>query len=178
MEQRAAAPDEDQSLEAARVATLYRVARPAYATTLVNAAILVAVLWGASDETALLGWYAAVLVVTLARLALQRSFARAGAEVAARGWEHRFALGALATGAIWAYAPAVLFPDSDPLLQMAVVFVVGGSIIGAAGVYAASRLAFYAFAALPSVAIAAAAAAAARANLQAARPDGGGLRRW
>ncbi|MGA7986197.1 MAG: PAS domain S-box protein, partial [Burkholderiales bacterium] len=78
-----------------------------------------------------------------------------GAGGAARRWEHRFALGALATGAIWAYAPAALFPDSGPLLQMAVVFVVGGSIIGAAGIYAASRLAFYAFAALPSVAIAA-----------------------
>ncbi|HKI64426.1 MAG TPA: PAS domain S-box protein [Burkholderiales bacterium] len=155
MEQRAAAAGEDRSLEAARVSTLYRVARPAYATTLVNAAILVAVLWGARDETALLGWYAAVLAVTLVRVALHRSFARADAEGAARGWEHRFALGALATGAAWAYAPAWLFPQSGPLLQMAVVFVVGGSIIGAAGVYAASRLAFYAFAALPSVAIAA-----------------------
>ncbi len=155
MEQRAAAAGEDQSLEAARVSTLYRVARPAYATTLANAAILVAVLWGARQETELLGWYAAVLVVTLARIALHRSFAHAGAAGAARRWEHRFALGALTTGAIWAYAPAVLFPDSGPLLQMAVVFVVGGSIIGAAGIYAASRLAFYAFAALPSVAIAA-----------------------
>ena len=147
--------DQDRSLEAARVSTLYRVARPAYATTLINAAILVAVLWGARDETALLGWYAAVLVVTLARLALHRSFGRAGAAGAARTWEHRFALGALATGLTWTYAPAVLFPVTGPLLQMAVVFVVGGSIIGAAGIYAASRLAFYAFAALPSVAIAA-----------------------
>ena len=96
-----------------------------------------------------------MLAVTLARIALHRSFARAGAAGVARGWEHRFALGALVTGATWAYAPAVLFPVSGPLLQMAVVFVVGGSIIGAAGIYAASRLAFYAFAALPSVAIAA-----------------------
>ncbi len=154
MERRAATADEDQDLEAARVSTLYRVARPAYATTLANAAILVAVLWGAERQAVLLGWYAAVLVVTLARVALHRSFARAGAGGDARQWEHRFALGALATGAVWACAPAALFPDSGPLLQMAVVFVVGGSIIGAAGIYAASRLAFYAFAALPSVAIA------------------------
>jgi diguanylate cyclase (GGDEF)-like protein/PAS domain S-box-containing protein len=155
MENRAATADDDQSLEAARVSTLYRVATPAYATTLANAAILVAVLWGAGREAALLGWYAAVLAVTLARVALHRGFARAGAGGDARRWERRFALGALATGAIWAYAPAALFPDSGPLLQMAVVFVVGGSIIGAAGIYAASRHTFYAFAALPSVAIAA-----------------------
>jgi diguanylate cyclase (GGDEF)-like protein/PAS domain S-box-containing protein len=146
---------EEESLGTARVSTLYRVARPAYATTLANAAILVAVLWGATGGAVLPAWYAAVLAVTLARLALHRAFARAGGKGDARRWESRFALGALASGAIWAYAPAVLFPASDPLLQMAVVFVVGGSIIGAAGIYAASRLAFYAFAALPSVAIAA-----------------------
>ncbi|MGH8746298.1 MAG: PAS domain-containing protein, partial [Burkholderiales bacterium] len=146
---------EDNALSAARVATLYRVARPAYATTLVNAAILVVVLWGAMQGAVLLTWYAAALAVTLTRLVLQRAFARAGGKGRALDWEGRFALGALASGAIWAYAPAALFPGSDPLLQMAVVFVVGGSIIGAAGIYAASRLAFYAFAALPSVAIAA-----------------------
>ena len=69
MEQRAATADDDQSLEAARVSSQYRVARPAYVTTLANAAILVAVLWGAGRETGLLEWYAAVLVVTLARVA-------------------------------------------------------------------------------------------------------------
>jgi diguanylate cyclase (GGDEF)-like protein/PAS domain S-box-containing protein len=150
---RAKTADQDQSLEAARVSALYRGARPAYATTLLNAAILVAVLWGARDGAALLGWYAALLIAALARVALHRSFGRSDGVGAARGWERRFALGALASGAIWAYAPAALFPDSGPLLQMAVVFVVGGSIIGAAGIYAASRLAFYAFAALPSIAI-------------------------
>lgn len=146
---------EDEALSGARVSTLYRVARPAYATTLANAAILVAVLWGATAGAVLPAWYAAVLAVTLARLALQRAFARDGGQGDARNWESRFALGALVSGAIWAYAPAVLFPASDPLLQMAVVFVVGGSIIGAAGIYSASRVAFYAFATLPSVAIAA-----------------------
>jgi diguanylate cyclase (GGDEF)-like protein/PAS domain S-box-containing protein len=155
MARRLKTADPDQNLEAARVSALYRGARPAYATTLINAAILVAVLWGARETVVLAGWYAALLAVTVVRVALHRRFGRPGAAGTARIWEHRFALGALATGAIWAYAPAALFPASGPLLQMAVVFVVGGSIIGAAGIYAASRLAFYAFAALPSIAIAA-----------------------
>ena len=155
MRRHAELTDPNPGLEAQRVSTLYRVARPAYATTLANAAILVAVLWGAREEMLLLGWYAAVLLVTLARVTLHRAYRRAAAERTTQAWEHRFAIGALATGAVWSYAPAVLFPDSGPLLQMAVVFVVGGSIIGAAGIYAASRLVFYAFASLPSVAIAA-----------------------
>ena len=120
---------EDEVLSASRITTLYRGARPAYATTLANAAILVAVLWGATAGAALTAWYAAVLAVTLARLALHRAFARAGGRGDARSWENRFALGALASGAIWAYAPAVLFPAGDPLLQMAVVFVVGGQML-------------------------------------------------
>ncbi len=153
MDSRAAAAGENLAIDAARVATLYRVARPAYATTLANAAILVAVLWGAMDDALLLWWFAALLAVTLVRLALHRAFGRARAGAPARAWELRFALGALATGAIWALAPALLFPAGDPLLQMAIVFVVGGSIIGAAGVYAASRLAFYAFGALPFMAV-------------------------
>ena len=96
----AKAADPEQSLEAERVTALYRGARPAYATTLFNAAILVAVLWGARDEAALLGWYAALLVATLARIALHRSFGRSDRAGPARAWEQRFALGALPTGAI------------------------------------------------------------------------------
>jgi len=54
---------------------------------------------------------------------------------------------------LWGAVPAAFFPAGDPLLQMAVVFVIGGSIIGAAGVYAASPPAFYLFCAPPFAAV-------------------------
>ncbi|MFY9317338.1 MAG: PAS domain S-box protein [Burkholderiales bacterium] len=47
----------------------------------------------------------------------------------------------------------MFLPAAEPLLQIAVIFVIGGSIIGAAGVYAASPAAYYGFSTLPLIAV-------------------------
>lgn len=138
-----------ERLHAARVAALFGVAPTAYVATLANASLLLVILWGPYTAGALLGWFGALVAMSLARAALHRSYARAAVPRDARGWERRFALGAVASGALWTIPPAVFFPESEPLLQLAVIFIVGGSIIGAAGVYAPSRAAFYGFSALP-----------------------------
>jgi diguanylate cyclase (GGDEF)-like protein/PAS domain S-box-containing protein len=104
----------------------------------------------------LLSWFAAVLAVTLLRVALHRGYQHAAARPEqALAWERRFALGALAAGAAWAFPLVVLFPESDPPQQLALLFVASGSLIGAGGVYAASALTFYAFCSLPLAAMAA-----------------------
>jgi diguanylate cyclase (GGDEF)-like protein/PAS domain S-box-containing protein len=136
-------------LREARMAMLQRVAMPAYVATLLNAAILLIALWGAIQADVLLAWFAAVLAVLAARIAVHVRFSRAQAAGTLADWERHVALGALAAGAVWASAAAILFPVVDPLRQMAVVFVIGGSIIGAAGVYGVSALVFYSFSTLP-----------------------------
>jgi len=143
-------------LDAARVEALYRVSRPAYYATLANAGILLVALWGPFTAEVLLVWFAALVAVSLGRIALHSRYTRAardsgGADAAA--WERRYMIGALASGAVWSLSAAVFFPAGDPLLQMAVVLVVGASVIGAAGVYAPSPLAFYAFTSLPFAAM-------------------------
>ena len=148
-----AAAMEPERLAVARVASLFDVARPAYYATLANAGLLMLVLWQEFPAALLAGWFGLLLAATLARVALHRGFARDAGGPAALHWESRFALGALAAGALWAFPPAVFFPESDPLLQMAVIFVVGGNVIGAAGVYAPSPAAFYSFSALPLAAV-------------------------
>ena len=140
-------------LHAARVAALFEVARPAYLATLANAAILLAVLWEPIPTSVLVAWFAVLAAMTLARVAIQRQYVRAAGAGVPEQWERRFAIGTLAAGAVWAFPPAVFFAELYPLRQMAVVFVIGGSIIGAAAVYAPSNRAFYAFCALPYVAI-------------------------
>ncbi len=153
----AAAPAEEdgERLHAARVAVLFDVAKPAHFATLANAAILVAALWGPLTARVLLSWFATVVAVTLGRMALQRGFPRGAAGAAdPHSWEMRFALGALAAGALWSFAVVVLFPPGAPLLQMAVIFVLGGMLIGAAGVYAPSPAAFFSFCTLPFLAAA------------------------
>ncbi len=143
----------EQRLAAARVAALFNVARPAHYATLANAALLMLVLWEVFPVALLLAWCGVLVAVTLGRVAFHRAYVRDPQRHAPRHWESRFALGAIAAGALWTYPSAVFLPVSDPLVQLAVIFVVGGSIIGATGVYAASPAAFYGFCALPFFAV-------------------------
>ena len=53
----------DQRLAAARIATLFKVARPAYLATIANAALLLLVLWGTLPAAPLLGWSGLVVVL-------------------------------------------------------------------------------------------------------------------
>ena len=141
----------DERYTAARVAALYGVARTAYATSLAAGGLLVAILWHAVEHALLVGWFVLLAAVTAARLGVHVAYRRGGASPAAGPWERRFAAGALAAGLAWMIPPLLLFPENAPFLQMAVVFVGGGSVIGAAGIYAASPAAFYAFC-LPPIA--------------------------
>jgi diguanylate cyclase (GGDEF)-like protein/PAS domain S-box-containing protein len=136
---------QDARLAAARVAALFSVAKTAYATTIAAGGLLLAILWNAFPAQVLLAWFGALLAVTLVRIAFHRHYLRDPGRLAPRIWEARFAVGAIAAGALWTIPSAVFFPAGDPLLQMAVIFVVGGNVIGAAGVYAASPAAFYGF---------------------------------
>jgi diguanylate cyclase (GGDEF)-like protein/PAS domain S-box-containing protein len=143
-----------QRLDAARVATLFSLAKPAYATALALGAILVAALWDLYTPVVLAGWLAALFLVTLLRLLLHWRYARAKpGPLDAGRWENRFAVGAFASGAAWAFVPAVLFPQGDPILQLAVILIIGGATVGVAGIYAPSAKAVYAFGVLPIVAV-------------------------
>jgi diguanylate cyclase (GGDEF)-like protein/PAS domain S-box-containing protein len=141
-------------LRAARVASLFAAAKPAYFSELASAGILAAVLWGPVSAGALAAWFALLLAVTLARIALHWVYVRARVDaVGAAAWKRRFALAALLSAAVWALAVSVFFPHHDPLRQMALVFIAGAHLIAAAGLYGASRKVFYASSALPFIAI-------------------------
>ncbi|HLX80902.1 MAG TPA: PAS domain S-box protein [Burkholderiales bacterium] len=138
----------DERLAAARVTALFSAARPAYYATVVNAGLLLLVLWEAFPAALLLAWFGALIALNVVRIGLHRR--RAGVrDPDPRRWERYFAIGAFSAGALWSFPVAVFLPSSDPLLQLAVIFVIGGNLIGAVGVYAASRAVFYSFAALP-----------------------------
>jgi diguanylate cyclase (GGDEF)-like protein/PAS domain S-box-containing protein len=146
----------EQRLQAARVGALYGVGRSVYLSSPLVAALTLVLLWELPGRGVLLAWFGAVLAVTLGRVALHRAYQRAAnRQEDALAWERRFALGALAAGAAWAFPLVVLFPESHPPQQFALLFVATGSLVGAGGVYASSALTFYAFCSLPLVAIAA-----------------------
>jgi diguanylate cyclase (GGDEF)-like protein/PAS domain S-box-containing protein len=144
---------DQERLAAERVAALFGLARPAYVASVALSALLVVALWESFPPMLLGVWFALILLVTILRIVLQRAYERDRAAHPARRWEMLFALGALCAGALWTYPPVVFLPGAEPLLQMAVIFVVGGSIIGASGVYAASPVAYFGFSALPLAAV-------------------------
>jgi diguanylate cyclase (GGDEF)-like protein/PAS domain S-box-containing protein len=146
----------EERLQSARVAALYGVGRSVYLASPLVAAFMLVVLWELPGRNVLLAWFAAVVAITVMRVALHRAYQRAPARPEqALAWERRFALGALAAGAAWSFPLVVLFPESDPARQFALLFVATGSLVGAGGVYASSALTFYAFCTLPLAAMAA-----------------------
>lgn len=144
---------EDERLHAARVASLFAVAPTAYVTTLVAGGLLAALLWGPHTADAMSAWLAALLAMTLVRVALHLDYRRRPHRLDPARWEVRFALGAFAAGALWTMPAMLFFPHGDPLLQMVLITVIVGSVIGAAGVYAASGPAFYSYSLLPVVGV-------------------------
>jgi len=142
----------DRGIEATRVAMLYRMGRAAYLVSPAYAGIVLMILWRATWADALVAWFGALLAVTVARVLAHSAYLRTlGAEP--RIWERRFALGAFASGAVWAAAPMLFFATEDALLLVAVVLLVGGSVIAAAGMYAASTPSMYAYVAPPLLAM-------------------------
>ena len=146
---------EEARLAQARVATLYRMARPAYLGGTAAAGVLVFVLWEVVPPALLAGWFAAFVAIVSARVAVHGAYMRAeaaGRAANSLAWENRFALGALASGAAWCFVPASLFP-SDLLQQTAVVVVVAGVAIAGAAMCAASAKAVYGLILLPMAAL-------------------------
>jgi diguanylate cyclase (GGDEF)-like protein/PAS domain S-box-containing protein len=144
---------EDERLHAARVAALFEVAPTAYITTLVAGGLLAALLWGPHTADAMAAWLVTLVALTLVRGALHLDYRRRPRRLDPARWEARFALGAFAAGAVWTIPALLFFPEGDPLLQMALIIVIVGSVIGAAGVYASSAPAFYGYSLLPVVGV-------------------------
>ncbi len=144
---------DDERLESARVAMLFTLGKPAYYTTVALGGILLAALWLPYAPHLLLGWFLALVAVSIGRIALHWRFLRERDKYSPRQWENRFALGALASGAVWAFAAFVFFPAGDPILQTAVILIIGGAMVGAVGLFAPSIRAVYGFCALPLLAV-------------------------
>ncbi len=135
-----------EAVRAARIAALYRQAVPGFLVTLAVAAVCAVVMWPAVERVAVAGWFATVAAITVGRYALVRAYRLAeGPAAEAPAWENWFAAGAAAMGVAWA-AAAVLVNPASYTLQVFVAFTIGGMAIGAMGVLAPSRRAFFWFA--------------------------------
>jgi signal transduction histidine kinase len=141
----------DQDLERVvyqeRIRVLYAKGLVALIANLVNAAILVVVLWGDSISKArALAWLGAMSSVVAIRLVIwQRHRAADQLKYDALHWQRLWSIGTAVTGAIWGSAAIALFPPDSMLGQQVVLFVLGGMVAGASASMSTYVPAFLAF---------------------------------
>jgi diguanylate cyclase (GGDEF)-like protein len=143
--------DLDHTIRAERIRMLYR--HPAAVLlNVLNAGLVVAVLWPLQRPALLLGWLGSMTAVVALRLLHAHLVVRQRAMVSpATG----MTAGTAVTGCLWGALGYVVAATSDPTYQVFVIFVIGGMTAGAIAMYAAYLPAFFAFvipATLPAIA--------------------------
>jgi diguanylate cyclase (GGDEF)-like protein/PAS domain S-box-containing protein len=140
-------------IHAEEVSHLYRLSRPAYAATLVNASLLVYALWGLVPALMLGGWLCAMFATTAARYLLYRAYFKIAPPPAeSHKWARRFVIGAGAAGVLWGFAGAGLFPASSVPHQFLLIFMIAGMVTAAVVILSPVRQAFLAYT-LPALAL-------------------------
>ncbi len=138
-------------IHADEVRHLYRLSRPAYVATLINASLLVYALWGMVPAVMLGGWFCAISAATAARYLLYRDFVRiAPPPTESRRWGRRFVIGAGLAGGLGGFAGLGLFPAGSVPHQFLLIFMIAGMVAAAMVVLSPVRQAFLAYA-LPAL---------------------------
>jgi signal transduction histidine kinase/ActR/RegA family two-component response regulator len=131
---------------AAEVRLLYDNALTGMAATLVIAGILAFVQRHAIPRVTISVWLLSVVLISAARLVLVRRYWRASPDDAGLGpWNAMFVAGAGAAALGWGAGAIVLYPAAPSINEIAVVFAVGGVMLGGASLLAARPEAFLVF---------------------------------
>jgi signal transduction histidine kinase len=127
------APDLEAALRTERIRALYSKLFVPLAVVVINAAILVSVLWDVvTDHASILLWLAVVVLISLLRAGLALRFRRVAPGVnEVPRWETLFAIGVALSGVSWGAAGLVLFAPESVAHQVFLVFVLGGMVAGA-----------------------------------------------
>ncbi len=142
----ASSADEAPQLFAEQVRLLYAQALGGCAITLVNAGLVVALLWSVTSHTLALAWFGLMALITLGRYLLVRAYQHAMDTVeGVERWRARFVIGATAAGVGWGLGAVLLFPAKAVLHQVFIAFVLGGMAAGAVPYLASVMSAYLSF---------------------------------
>src|SRR6185503_4401067 len=108
-----------QEIRAAEIRLLYEQLPSAQTATIVNAAILIAVLWRQIPHLFLIGWLLFIVLVVCGRYALRRSYMRqsVGSE-ASHPWGRQYLYGVVANGLLWGVAGYFFFTPPSYVHQV------------------------------------------------------------
>lgn len=136
----------EQELLADQLEKLAENSKSSSAATLINASVLISVLWGLADNSLLLLWFLALVPISMVRIYLQKTFNKfKSTEKSLHAWKNYYHVTLLITGVIWGGAGIVLFPANSVAHQTFIAFVLGGMVAGSVGVFSVMSTAFLAF---------------------------------
>jgi signal transduction histidine kinase/CheY-like chemotaxis protein len=109
-------------------------------------AVVVGMLWSVASRPALLGWFAAIVSMSVIRVGLHRQYLQRSPDAAdTEAWGRRFVLGSVASGALWGTAGVAFFQPHSALSQSLLTFAIGGMVAAAAGTLSCHLPAFRGF---------------------------------
>ena len=115
--------------------------------TLVNASVLVVVLWQSISHLSLIIWFSVTLCLVLQRTIILLRFRPASISADQSARVDRWFIGGVGlSGIAWGCVAIFLFPVNSPTHQILIVFVLCGMVAGAAETFAPILPAFAAFA--------------------------------
>ncbi len=119
-------------VQSEQVKQLYEAQPSALFASVVNAAILVAILSGQVPAHRLMAWSIAFAVMLLGRYAAMRAYRRQSPYPAtSTEWRARFYIGVAIAGLVWGGTAVTIFPASSPTYQIMLTLVIAGTSAGA-----------------------------------------------
>ncbi len=109
---------------------VYKNLKLATIAVLVNIVILSLVLYGSLNNYNLEIWLVYALLISFARLLLQREYTKKKESLSLKQWENLFVIGVVLGGLIWAFVPLMLMDGLDVLHQAMLFFVIAGMSAG------------------------------------------------
>lgn len=138
--------EQTKHIEAQQVHLLYSQAKLSLLGTVVNAAILIFILWSVVPHERLLTWFSCLGMLVGARFFIvQRYWRSQQREQQTSRWRTLMVVSAATTGAVWGSTAVFLYPESSFVHQMFLIVVLAGLAAGAIGVMASVKIVFLSF---------------------------------
>lgn len=139
--------DNKSTSQSVQLKQLFSSSVASLSTSVLLAAILAYTQSEVVGTTIAAGWFAAIMIVTLARAALFVTYSQAERKAEVSGiWLTRFRVGVLLAGVVWGSAGVLMFPANDAHHQMLLTFILAGLSVGAVVSYSADLLSAIVFA--------------------------------
>ncbi|AEJ02113.1 diguanylate cyclase/phosphodiesterase with PAS/PAC sensor(s) [Nitrosomonas sp. Is79A3] len=146
MDSRFQQSDHAAELLAEQIKLLYQQAPKALIVSLIIAAALTFVFWNLVAKVWLVGWLAAIYLLTFARFLLIKSYFRKNPAITESPvWGRRFLIGTLLSGVLWGIAGSILFVSGSAMHQLFLAYLLGGMVAGAMATLSSYKWAFPAF---------------------------------